>query len=522
MYTCQLFTFMCTTTGDHYIYIPMYSVILWHRMEPITHTCTTFTNTYDLSWIRILTFPQLPLGYIVSSSDLSPWLISAFRLVILCEAHHAQIVLVKFSLSLSLFPGLSDIRYHFTPCGKTGRMGPSYQECVDYYTSIGSPIIRDNVLTDAHSSAFIGSQSFRAPRATVYNVTIAGAAGGRGLCNSEYGRGLVQQDQYNFDTSFDYLILVGQRGLGPCETGEPDPGHMLCQNPPQNLEDSTNCSEAYHQWLQTLRSTDEESTLSFSGGAGGGGASFFGIANHQSFSDAIVQAITGGGGGSSGLLNYSVIRDLLPQLESSTKNDSLLYTEHLDARPSRRDILLSHPEGVRGYKVESNAATAGAGGGLYGSVEYPISQEDGKVISVAEDFAIGGTHCARSDLSAIPLQLREADGGFGGGGGGCGGGGGGGGYTGGSVIGDTNTTPGGGGHSFNLPYFLDNSNEISLAPGSYTYNTEVDGYVDIVAADCGCVYEYVVYEEEDQFECLCPNDTQLAPDLSDCYYSECI
>ena len=68
----------------------------------------------------------------------------------------------------------------------------------------------------------------------MYNVTIAGAAGGRGLCNSEYGRGLVQHGQLTIsDTGFDYLILVGQRGLGPCETGEPDPGHMLCQNPPQ-------------------------------------------------------------------------------------------------------------------------------------------------------------------------------------------------------------------------------------------------------------------------------------------------
>ena len=52
-------------------------------------------------------------------------------------------------------------------------------------------------------------------------------------------------------------------------------------------------------------------------------------------------------------------------------------------------------------------------------------------------------------------------------------------------------------------------------------NTEDDNGIK-TAADCGCVYECVVYEEEDQFECLCPNNTQLAPDLSDCYYSELI
>ena len=355
----------------------------------------------------------------------------------------------------------------------------------------------------------------------MYNVTIAGAAGGRGLCNSEYGRGLVQHDQYNvLDASFDFLILVGQRGLGPCETGEPDPGHMLCQNPPQDLEDSANCSEAYHQWLQTLSSTDAERTLTISGGAGGGGASFLGIRDNRPFADVRVFGISGGGGGSSSLLDYSVIRDLLPQLNTSSENDSVLYTEQLDASPSTADTLLDHPEGVRGYKVESDVVTAGAGGGVAGSVDYPTGQEDGKTIGLAEDFAIGGTHCARSDFSNIPLQLREADGGFGGGGGGCGGGGGGGGFTGGSVIGDANTAPGGGGYSFSSATC--DTQSCNVPPGSYTYNTEGDGYVDIVAADCGCVYACVVYREEDQFECLCLNNTQLAPDLSDCYYSEWI
>ena len=421
----------------------------------------------------------------------------------------------------AISPDLSEIRYHFTPCGKTGRMGPSYQDCVGYYTSTSSPIVRDNVLTDVHSSVFIGSQSFRAPRATVYNVTIAGAAGGRGLCNSEYGRGLVQHGQYIiFDTSVDLMILVGQRGLGPCETGEPDPGHMLCQTPPQDLEESTKCNESYHQWLQTLSSTDAERTFTFSGGAGGGGASFIGYRDGRTFADVRAFCISGGGGGSSSLLDYSVIRDLLPQLNSS-KNDSVLYTKVLRARRSRRSIFLSHPPAVRGYKVESDIVTAGAGGGALGSVDYPTSQEDGKAIGLVEDFAIGGTHCARSDPSNIPLQLHDADGGFGGGGGGCGGGEGGGGFTGGSVIGDANTTPGGGGHSFTCT--LNNTcetNFCNVLPGSYDYSSEGDGYVDIVAADCGCVYECVVYEEEDQFECLCPNNTQLAPDLSDCYYSE--
>ena len=352
----------------------------------------------------------------------------------------------------------------------------------------------------------------------MYNVTIAGAAGGRGLCNSEHGRGLVQHTFTSLNTSLVRLILVGQSGLGPCETGEPDPGHMLCQNPPQNFEESFDCDEAYIQWLNTLPS-DALRTFLFSGGAGGGGASFIGIRDSRPFADVIVLGISGGGGGSSSILNYSVIIDLLPQLSNFNVNDSALYLHHLDASPFTENALLDHPDGVRGYKVESDVVTAGAGGGFFGSVGYPTSQEDGKTIGLAEDFAIGGTHCARNDLSNIPLQLREADGGFGGGGGGCGGGGGGGGFTGGSVIGDTLITPGGGGYSLNAGICNTTCN---VPSDSFSYNTEGDGYVDIVAADCGCVYECVVYEEEDQFECLCPNDTQPAPDLSDCYYSEWI
>ena len=400
-------------------------------------------------------------------------------------------------------------------------MGPSYQDCVDYYTSISSPIIRDNVLTDTHSSAFIGSQSFRAPRVIVYNVTIAGAAGGTGLCNSEYGRGLVQHTSFiPPNTSFVWLILVGQRGLGPCETGEPDPEHILCQNPPLDLEESANCSEAYHQWLQTLNDADtEESILSFSGGAGGGGASFLGFRDSRPELDIRAVGISGGGGGSSVLLNISVIQDLLPALENNTLNDSTLYRDLLNANSTTNNLVNDIEDGFRGYRVESDITTAGVGGGVTDSVDYQSTQADGRAIGHEKDFALGGTHCAANDFSSIPLQLRGGDGGFGGGGGGCGGGGGGGGFTGGAVLGDTNTTPGGGGYSFNSAS-CNTAESCSVPPGSYTYNTEVDGYVDIVAADCGCVYECVVYEEDDQFECLCPNDTQLAPDLSDCYYSE--
>lgn len=75
---------------------------------------------------------------------------------------------------------------------------------------------------------------------------------------------------------------------------------------------------------------------------------------------------------------------------------------------------------------------------------------------------------------------------------------------------------GGGG----LSVYFNNSPLILYDRGS-GYNTAMmDGYVDIVLSDCGCVHECVVNEEADQFECLCPEDARLAPDQSDCFKGE--
>ena len=393
---------------------------------------------------------------------------------------------------------------------------------MQYYTSIDSPIIRDGVLTDAHSSVFVGSQSFRSPRETRYNITLVGAAGGRGLCNIEYGRGLVIHTNRTLVTTTDNLILVGQRGLGPCTSGEPDSGqHMLCEKPPQDVEESVVCRETYLEWLWNQSSElDPNKTLNISGGAGGGGTSFFGIKDKRLLGDVRAVGFPGGGGGSSSLLDYSVIGTLLPEFKNSTLNDSILYRNLVNPKLFYFDPKLADNSGFRGYRIDTNIVTAGAGGGIFSSTDFPSNRQDGRAVGRIEEFAQGGTHCALTDFSSIPLDLRGGDGGFGGGGGGCGGGGGGGGFTGGPILGTSYTTPGGGGYTFEYLTFNRSPNE--SYPSSDSSFNDGDGYVDIVAADCGCVYECVLYDEEDQFECLCPNDTQLAPDLSDCYHSKCL
>ena len=185
--------------------------------------------------------------------------------------------------------------------------------------------------------------------------------------------------------------------------------------------------------------------------------------------------------------------------------------DYIHAKPTLYDDI--DFMGGRGFRLIDDQAevSAGAGGGysesLYGTRQ--IIDMDGRGLNMTDNFAEGGMHCLDGHIG-VPAQLMGCEGGFGGGGGGCLEGGGGGGFTGGNVENFTMNTPGSGGYSFNaFTEFLD-------VPENYSLNYE-DGYVDIIPADCGCVYECVVYEEEDQFECLCPNGTKLAPDLSDCY-----
>ena len=91
----------------------------------------------------------------------------------------------------------------------------------------------------------------------------------------------------------------------------------------------------------------------------------------------------------------------------------------------------------------------------------------------------------------------------------------GGGYTGGHVVLSSNTITGGGGDVgiFNLT-------ELPLVRMLGRNHNDGDGYVEIVSSNCECAGQCVVYPEEKQFECLCPNDTLLAEDERNCYQGE--
>lgn len=357
-------------------------------------------------------------------------------------------------------------------------------------------------------NTFAGAQGFRLPQAGLYNITVAGAAGGRGVCNTEFGRGAVQRLQVEMTLDYELLILVGQQGLSPCEVDSIDPVlyWLVCETPPMSFNESEEC---HTLWSGFVREAYNDTVL-FSGGGGGGGASMVRLrdAESEQFKSRPL-VVAAGAGGSPSLLVY----DANPNLDlNSSLSVEEQYVLYLHGTPYTQNDPI--PDGIRGNRDESfTTSSSGAGGGWARDINRIDSIIDGMPLSEEQNFAQGGADCA-----LITYPLDGVYGGFGGGGGGCGGGGGGGGYEGGSVVlrANANEELGEGGHSV----YFNNSPVIVIDRGSGYNFDSLDGYVDIVLSDCGCVHQCIVDEQADQFECLCPEDARLAPDQSDCFKGE--
>ena len=411
----------------------------------------------------------------------------------------------------SLPPDLSEIRYHFTPCGSTVHDGPTFDQCETYYREILSPIATDRALFQFDEEDFRGGQGFRIPREDVYNVTIAGAAGGRGLCNIHSGLGRTLQFQVRLTPDYELLVMVGQKGKSPCENF---PGHSLCQTPPINETNAAQCNQSWYELISDNETDDLIYRLT--GGGGGGGASMLRARNVERgglLTEPI--AVAGGGGGSSAILDYIAAAELI-RMETSEPSENVppeqLYQYHLNARLSSYTDVHQGFNFTRGYRPSLQlSVVSGAGGGWHQILTS--SDTDGKSISQSRGFAEAGFDCGR--LFGNSETFKEVDGGFGGGGGECGGGGGGGGYTGGAVLQIDNYVPGGGGHSV-----LFSSQDIPILGSLRPFFNDGDGFVNIVPANCNCTGTCAVNEADDTFECLCPNNTNLALDRFDCYHGK--
>ena len=415
---------------------------------------------------------------------------------------------------INFLSDVSEITYRFTNCGSTNINGPNVNsECLPLYRNIESPIAANERLFSFNNGEYDGAQGFRLPRNGLYNITIAGARGGEGVCNYLYGYGDVQRLQVQLTTDYEYLIMVGQRGTSVCQV-EQNADISVCQESrPTNLEEAQECS---NNWLNYIFDMGiDPIAFEHNGGGGGGGASMIWprrVDTQQFTSLPIV--IAPGGGGASADLDCDSFANLLLEFNVTTPNSTNIeniYYFHVDPHSTR--YLLSWPEGVRGNRPDG-AFTSGSGGGLESTLRLPFFRDvDGKLLSQQSNFAEGGSDCSTSLQSADAQIFSGVFGGYGGGGGGCGSGGGGGGYTGGHVLQNTNTVPGSGG---DVGIF----NDIFSVTTLNDFLNDGDGYVEIVESNCECAGQCEVFTEERQFECSCPNGTLLARDGSSCYQGE--
>ena len=328
-------------------------------------------------------------------------------------------------------------------------------------------------------------------------MTVAGASGGRGLCNTKTGFGAVFRGQVYIEQGVNdsVLVLVGHKGRGPCDVNATFP---LCDAPPTTMDAARNC-------------TQDWTSMSLSGrlgGGAGGGASMIWSVNEGD--DPYL--VAGAGGGTSRDLNYDDIigEYVLNTGEFIKENETNreFYIRWINARST--DIDAANMNGqFRGFiggrpNVEY---VSGAGSGWRHVKGSPPESIDGKLLSMSIDFARGGsiTDCVAGVDGDI--TFNDVVGGFGGGGGTCGGsGGGGGGFGGGTVLADSSYIPGSGGYSLN-----------NIDADFVDWNADGDGYVEIVPTNCGCQYDSCEVQISDgTYECTCPQHTAPIGNGLDC------
>ena len=395
-------------------------------------------------------------------------------------------------LSFAVFPVCSDlsaVTFRLQPCGVSGSRGPQATACTEFYRLQGSPLA-DHM----QQSPVQGAQVFRVPRSGLYNITVAGASGGEGVCHPS-GRGYALLSTFNFTAGQELLVIVGQKGLSGCKNASG--GYIPFCQPWANITDLYNCTGKWSQEIDTDNYLvfDVDYLFDYEGGGGGGGASMV-----QLVGDTGPLMVSGGGGGGGAIYNQTILL-----------NFSTVYRFRSDAySPS---VTPQTVPGMSGWSFEQSIAGAGVGAG-YNADPFATDGTDGSPLS-SYIGPTGGKDCL--DVSGRePTPVLYSTGGFGGGGGGCETGGGGGGYTGGRVSaydgGQSLYRPGEGGYS----YITSNGGD------THPYNdlgfNEGEGYVEILPLNCLCTGECLIVDGT--FCCSCPADTYTAPDGFDCIKGE--
>lgn len=374
----------------------------------------------------------------------------------------------------------------------SGSLGPQATACTEFYRLKGSP-----VADHMQQSPVQGAQVFRVPRSGLYNVTVAGASGGEGVCHPS-GRGYALLSTFNFTAGQELLVIVGQKGLSGCKNASS--GYIPFCQPWANITDLSNCTEKWSAEISTsnYRVFDEGYSLYvYEGGGGGGGASMV-----QLVGDTDPLMVSGGGGGGGAIYDQTTLTNF--SMVNRFRSDA--YSPLVTPRTER---------GLSGWSPNFDQSIVGAGVGAgYNADPFATDGTDGGPLST-DRGPTGGEDCL--DVSGgESTPLLYSAGGFGGGGGGCENGGGGGGYTGGRVShyggGQSLYLPGEGGYSY-----ITKNGDVTHPYNDLGFN-EGEGYVEILPLNCLCTGECLIVD--DTFCCSCPADTYTAPDGFDCFKGE--
>lgn len=346
---------------------------------------------------------------------------------------------------------LTPFFYVLRPCNTSRQFAPLRDGCTQFYA-------------DANPSLEIVTvglvNEFALPLSGNYTITVAGAAGGKGVCSRKAaGKGrLIVVTGVFIEDSETVSVIIGQRGTSACETG---PSHPACQ---LGKEDSDKFSAECSLMFSGM-------SLLLDGGGGGGGFSQF--RSGQSI------WIAGGGGGAAAFEGDGLLSDASSVLASSVSENG----------------------------IGSVDVSAGVGGGADTTTSsFP---QDGNFLGRNGFRDEGGDDCSVrvNGHSIFPNTV----GGFGGGGGGCGNGGGGGGFIGGDVVAFGNSSAGQGGISF-----VPNINNIIRND----LNDEEDGFVSIFLDGCMCVHRCIPDFSQRTFRCACPINSTVSQNGLDCIRSE--
>lgn len=401
--------------------------------------------------------------------------------------------------------------FTFTNCDASGREGPSLSRCHDWYDNRYANSLESNQTYNAHKDEYSltkwwtnnqffnmetpGIQLWTVPATGLYDVTVAGAGGGRSGGTGSVGSGLVMDFSYNFVKGDRYMLLIGQKG----KIGK---------------DYIPNTLDGYASELSSSSQRPYASS--------GGGGTFFvkyysfpnpGDTNTEAIIDNSANIIAIAGGGSGGQ-TYAKDVDTASYYEwVKTVADGSYNSEFFGLDGSGHDFNMEEittkgelKTAARGGFIagENDAASGGGGGGGYGfngdlagyNTQYSTINgvSIGILASGAQSFIHGGKGGLNPHVYVNGVINRAglgsaSEGGFGGGGAGAeGGSGGGGGYAGGgsdnivedaAILPKNNTIAGGGGSIVNKEIIAKNVNFQSITRQNDNNHNNHNGYIKI-------------------------------------------